>query len=144
MLQSMGSQRVGHDWATELNWSELIWTGKLERLTSVLANFSQDAKSFRRQHAWRLETRLYCPHPPPPLSHKLSSLLFRRVHVIVLKVQFPVGHEHTAITCPSCSYILHTHREIHLSKDIVALCKEWFYLTEFLWAVLYLFHIERS
>ena len=22
MLQSMGSQRVGHDWATELNWSE--------------------------------------------------------------------------------------------------------------------------
>ena len=23
MLQSMGSQRVGHDWATELNWTEL-------------------------------------------------------------------------------------------------------------------------
>ena len=23
MLQSMGSQRVGHDWATELNWSHL-------------------------------------------------------------------------------------------------------------------------
>ena len=23
MLQSMGSQRVGHDWATELNWIEL-------------------------------------------------------------------------------------------------------------------------
>ena len=22
MLQSMGSQRVGHDWATELNWTE--------------------------------------------------------------------------------------------------------------------------
>ena len=22
MLQSMGSQRIGHDWATELNWSE--------------------------------------------------------------------------------------------------------------------------
>ena len=30
MLQFMGSQRVGHDWATELNWTELsspgIWT----------------------------------------------------------------------------------------------------------------------
>ena len=26
MLQSMGPQRVGHDWATELNWTELIWT----------------------------------------------------------------------------------------------------------------------
>ena len=23
LLQSMGSQRVGHDWATELNWTEL-------------------------------------------------------------------------------------------------------------------------
>ena len=30
MLQSMGSQRVGHDWTTELNWTELkmllAWT----------------------------------------------------------------------------------------------------------------------
>ena len=25
MLQSMGSQRVGHDWATELNGTKLIW-----------------------------------------------------------------------------------------------------------------------
>ena len=24
VLQSMGSQRVGHDWATELNWTELL------------------------------------------------------------------------------------------------------------------------
>ena len=24
MLQSIGSQRVGHDWATELNWTELV------------------------------------------------------------------------------------------------------------------------
>ena len=26
MLQSMGSQRVRHEWATELNWTELNWT----------------------------------------------------------------------------------------------------------------------
>ena len=25
MLQSMGSQRAGHDWATELNWTEGVW-----------------------------------------------------------------------------------------------------------------------
>ena len=25
MLQSMGSQRVGHDWTTELNWTEETW-----------------------------------------------------------------------------------------------------------------------
>ena len=28
-VESMGSQRVGHDWATELNWTDLIFsTGK--------------------------------------------------------------------------------------------------------------------
>ena len=27
VLQSMGSQRVRHDWATELNWTELIYFG---------------------------------------------------------------------------------------------------------------------
>ena len=27
MLQSMGSQRVGHDWATELNWTIMIYFG---------------------------------------------------------------------------------------------------------------------
>ena len=26
MLQFMGSQRVGHDWVTELNWTEESWT----------------------------------------------------------------------------------------------------------------------
>ena len=25
MLQSMGSQRVGHNWVTELNWTEDLW-----------------------------------------------------------------------------------------------------------------------
>ena len=25
VLQFMGSQRVGHDWATELNWTEIAW-----------------------------------------------------------------------------------------------------------------------
>ena len=25
VLRSTGSQRVGHDWVTELNWAELIW-----------------------------------------------------------------------------------------------------------------------
>ena len=28
MLQSMGSQRVGHDWVTELNWTEVKWEKK--------------------------------------------------------------------------------------------------------------------
>ena len=29
VLQSMGLQRVRHNWATELNWTELNWEGRL-------------------------------------------------------------------------------------------------------------------
>ena len=36
MLQSMGSQRVGHDWATKLNWTECI------NSESQIPLFSQD------------------------------------------------------------------------------------------------------
>ena len=34
VLQSMGSQRVGHDWATELNWTEIeVYFGQDEMLS---------------------------------------------------------------------------------------------------------------
>ena len=38
MLQFMGSQRVGHDWATELNWTELkrSWLNEEECLPHYL------------------------------------------------------------------------------------------------------------
>ena len=29
MLQSMGSQRVRHDWAIELNWTECLWESSM-------------------------------------------------------------------------------------------------------------------
>ena len=37
VLQSMGSKRVGHDWVTELNWTELKlhWVLRPARLTSL-------------------------------------------------------------------------------------------------------------
>ena len=31
VLRFMGSQRVGHDWATGLNWTELNWIGTMEK-----------------------------------------------------------------------------------------------------------------
>ena len=34
VLQSMGSQRVGHDWATELNWTELTYLKISVKITS--------------------------------------------------------------------------------------------------------------
>ena len=38
-LQSMGSQRVGHDWATELNWSWVIGSGWVFSIVLVDLNF---------------------------------------------------------------------------------------------------------
>ena len=39
MLWFMGSQRVGHDWATELNWTELNWTVWIQNVSfSFLAS----------------------------------------------------------------------------------------------------------
>ena len=35
VLQSVGSQRVGHDWATELNWTELNWNLAFPSIMSV-------------------------------------------------------------------------------------------------------------
>ena len=35
MLQSMGSQRVGHDWVTELNWSYRSYSSVTNYLTNV-------------------------------------------------------------------------------------------------------------
>ena len=44
MLQSMGLQRVGQDWATELNWTELIMTESLDLLLLVICNLSLGQK----------------------------------------------------------------------------------------------------
>ena len=36
VLQFMGLQRVGHDWATELNWTELNWTEEQYRIWQLV------------------------------------------------------------------------------------------------------------
>ena len=54
MLQSMGSQRVGHDWATELSWTEkpfifpFLWTVcKYHLLSKKIFNLFKVFSSFR-------------------------------------------------------------------------------------------------
>ena len=44
MLQSMGSQSVRHDWATELNWTEVNWS----ELWSSYSVFTEDWRSPKR------------------------------------------------------------------------------------------------
>ena len=46
MLRFMGSQRVGHDWATELNWAEYL----IKCMSHVYASF----------HWWTLQSFVYC------------------------------------------------------------------------------------
>ena len=40
MLQSMGSQRIGHDWMTEMNWTELIKASGKYSLNFQRSSFS--------------------------------------------------------------------------------------------------------
>ena len=47
MLRFMGSQRVGHDWATELNWTELSHS------TSWCFNFSIYKPNIRWKLIWK-------------------------------------------------------------------------------------------
>ena len=45
VLQFMGLQRVGHDWATELNWTELNWT---ECCSHIWTSSSQGSHEFEQ------------------------------------------------------------------------------------------------
>ena len=80
MLRFMGSQRVGHDWATELNWTELNlepWL-ELSELSQephavMVIGASQSCESFIH-HPFSL-----CPHStayePWPYHRELNCLL---------------------------------------------------------------------
>ena len=45
MLQSMALQRVGHDWATELNWTEQL-------KNSMIPNFEDCYKNLKKQYMY--------------------------------------------------------------------------------------------
>ena len=88
VLQSMGSQRVSHDWATEVNWGPRITGWKKVMWKTYLVHFglymSQKQPSILLHH-WNLEkfptiavsigdlstfkilSPLFHPHLPPPL-----------------------------------------------------------------------------
>ena len=72
VLQSIGSQRIGHDWATELNWTALgggffttstTWEAQNLWLSSV--QFSHSVMSDSLQAHGLQHTRLPCPSPIP-------------------------------------------------------------------------------
>ena len=63
VLWFMGSQRVGHDWATEMNWTELNWT----ILQSNLVHGVLQARRifYQLNHKWspRIWSQWFFPFP---------------------------------------------------------------------------------
>ena len=53
MLQSMGSQRVWHDWATELNWTEIKYSWQRMIKTKYFQHWSKETL-FERKKWWRI------------------------------------------------------------------------------------------
>ena len=52
VLQFMGSQRVRHDWATELNWRQLNWRSKWQPTPVFLPGESQGRRSLVGCRLW--------------------------------------------------------------------------------------------
>ena len=73
MLQSMESQRVRHDWAIKLNWTELNWTKLFFSTKSCLTLC----------HHGLQHTRLPCPLLSPRVCSN-SCLLSQWCHPIIL------------------------------------------------------------
>ena len=61
VLRSMGSQRVSHNWATELNWEILeyraVWHGVLE---SMRSRVEQDSATEQEWQEWSKRLRTKC------------------------------------------------------------------------------------
>ena len=47
VLRFMGSQRVRHDWATELNWTELNWTWHLGQCISMFLELNWSRRGIK-------------------------------------------------------------------------------------------------
>ena len=80
VLQSMGLHRVGHDWVTGLNWTELNWTGYIPR-SGIAGSYGGFIPSFLRNLCTVLQngcnglhSQQQCksvPFSPHPLLHLL-------------------------------------------------------------------------
>ena len=69
VLQSMGSQRVGHDWVTELNWTEGLRRGECRRGCVALILSREGATSLTHSLVFVQHCR------PPPILHQCPSLV---------------------------------------------------------------------
>ena len=75
VLQSMGSQRVGHDWVTELNWKSSGWSegpalvSLLERQLLVTCSSSTPMSQVTPELSWGSNDHNCCSVFSPSLCH---------------------------------------------------------------------------
>ena len=84
MLQSMWSQRVGHNWVTELNWTSICNLGNLP-----ISNDTYWNDFFSIELSWYLHQK----------SDDCKSVQFS--HSVVSDSLWPHGLQHTRFPCPS-------------------------------------------
>ena len=89
VLQSMGSQRVGHDWATELNWTELIIQVELGlKWTKLQATqFKKLSKLCRKLYLWYIFYHIILLYDFVTLLYSILSINFYVV-IHITSVQF--------------------------------------------------------
>ena len=79
VLQSMGSQRVGHDWETELNWTELnvCFKNFLPKFyNSVFLSSLFHHSTYFEIHPWRCRKIKFIPFDYCMIFHYISKLHF--------------------------------------------------------------------
>ena len=91
VLQSMGLQRVRHDWATELNWiiSKLIERHMKRCSTLLIIQFSSVAQSYLT-----IYNPMNCSTPGLPVPHQHSELTQTHVHRVsdAIKPSHPLSY----------------------------------------------------
>ena len=106
VLQSMGSQRVGHDWATELNWTELLSNSSIQTLISYFAQIFHLTVCFSFElfyfalvsnavmvsgEQWRDSAILvHVSHFPQTLSRPDCHTTWTRDSILLIIVQMPM------------------------------------------------------
>ena len=77
VLQSMGSQRVGHDWATKLNWNTLSSIKYIHTVVQPSPHPSPELFLFcvKLKSCIHYPVILFSPFPPGPGNHFVSMTL---------------------------------------------------------------------
>ena len=97
VLRFMGSQRVGHDWATELNWTEVRekwWMWMMSFNTSSLwgscyywPQFTEEETGSGGSATWTVSASPLYPPKQPHLPYSAQGLILQRCSIYICWVK---------------------------------------------------------